>query len=197
MIVVNFKTYEQAMGEKAVQLAKICKLVADETGIRIIAAPQLADIPACVATGIECWTQKYEPRAKGNTGTLLNHSDHRIDRPTLDRTLLELAGIEICVCAAGAKEAINLSDAGVDYVAFEPPDLIGNREKSVSSERPEDIQHLVSSIQVPVLVGAGVHNTEDVKIALEMGAKGVLVATDIVLAEDPLKQLQELAMAFK
>lgn len=197
MIVVNFKAYEQATGEKAVNLAQICKQIADASGIRIVAVPQLADIPACAAVGIECWTQKYEPQVKGNVGTLLNHSDHRIDRPTLDRTLLELVGIEICICAASAKEAINLSDAGVDYVAFEPPDLIGNRDKSVSSERPEEIQEIVNSVRCPVLVGAGIHSAADVKASLAFGAKGILVATDIVLAQDPQKELRELAAAFK
>ena len=195
MIIVNFKRY--VSGDGAVDLARVCKRVGEETGVRIIVCPQLSDLAACVETGAECWAQKYEPEAGGNKGTLLNHSDYRIDRATLERTLLELEGIEVCVCAASVKEAINLSGLEVNYVAFEPPALIGNREKSVSSEKLEDIRRLVSSVQCSVLVGAGVHVAEDVKIALEMGAKGVLVATDVVKAENPEKELRELAEAFE
>ena len=175
MIIVNFKRYVR--GEEAVALARICKKFG------AITCPQLADLAACVETGAECWTQKYEPMAKGHTGTLLNHSDFRLDFKTIEETMLELEGIKI-------------STFDPDFLAFEPPELIGDKDKSVSSEKPEDIQRLVSSVQVPVFVGAGVHNAQDVKIALEMGAKGILVATDVVKAANPEKELRELAGAF-
>ena len=195
MIIVNFKRY--VSGEQAVGLARVCKRVGEEMGVRIIVCPQLSDLAWCVETGAECWAQKYEPEARGNKGTLLNHSDYRIDRATLERTLLELEGVEICVCAVSVKEAINLSGLEVNYVAFEPPALIGNREKSVSSEEPEEIREIVLSAQCSVLIGAGVHSAQDVKVGLAMGAKGVLVATDVVKAADPEKELRELAEAFE
>ena len=195
MIIVNFKRY--VSGEQAMGLARVCKRIGEETGVRIIVCPQLSDLAACVEAGAECWAQKYEPEARGNKGTLLNHSDYRIDRATLDRTLLELEGVETCVCAASVKEAVNLSGLEVNYVAFEPPALIGNREKSVSSEEPEEIREIVLSAQCPVLIGAGVHSAQDVKVGLAMGAKGVLVATDVVKAADPERELRELAEAFR
>jgi triosephosphate isomerase len=74
----------------------------------------------------------------------------------------------------------------------------------VTSEKPEIISEVVKAMAegvttapIPVLVGAGVHSAADVKKALELGAKGVLVATDVVLAEDPEVALRELASAFK
>lgn len=188
MIIVNFKRYVR--GEEAVALARICKKFG------AITCPQLADLAACVETGAECWTQKYEPMAKGHTGTLLNHSDFRLDFKTIEETMLELEGIKICVCCKDVEEGIKISTFDPDFLAFEPPELIGDKDKSVSSEKPEDIQRLVSSVQVPVFVGAGGHNAQDVKIALEMGAKGILVATDVVKAANPEKELRELAGAF-
>ena len=47
-----------------------------------------------------------------------------------------------------------------------------------------------------MLIGAGVHTPEDVKVGIELGVTGILVATDIVLAEDPEYQLRELARVF-
>ena len=143
--------------------------------------------------GAECWTQKYEPEAKGHVGTLLNHSDYRLDFKMIEETMLNLEGIKVCVCCKDVEEGIKIAGFNPDWLAFEPPELIGNKEKSVSSERPEDIRRLVSSVQCSVLVGAGVHDAEDVRVALEMGAKGILVATDVVKAVDPEKELRELA----
>lgn len=188
MIVVNFKIY--VSGKQAVDLARICKKFG------AIACVQLIDLAACVKTGVECWTQRYEPKAVGHTGTLLNHSDYRLDFKTIEETMLNLEGIKVCVCCKDVAEGIKIADFGPDFLAFEPPELIGNTEKSVSSEKPEDIKHLVSSVQIPVLVGAGVHSAQDVKIALEMGAKGIVLATDVVKAMDPEKELRELAEAF-
>jgi len=188
MIIVNFKRY--VSGQEAVSLATLCKKYG------AIACPQLIDLVACVETGAECWTQKYEPTAEGNTGTLLNHSDYRVDTQTLEKTLLEIENLTTCVCCATVEEGMKIDELRPDFLAFEPPELIGNKEKSVSSEKPEDIRQLVSSVTCPVLVGAGVHNAQDVKSALEMGAKGILVATDVVKAKDPEKELRELVMAF-
>jgi len=189
MIVLNFKRYLDLNG--AVRLAQIAKKYG------AIVCPQPDHLAACLETGVECWTQKYEPMARGHTGTLLNHSDYRLDFKTIEETMLELEGIKVCVCCKDAEEGMRIADFGPDFLAYEPPELIGNKEKSVASERPEDIQRLASSVQCPVLVGAGVHNAQDVKSALEMGARGILVATDVVKATDPEKELRELVEAFK
>jgi triosephosphate isomerase len=45
---------------------------------------------------------------------------------------------------------------------------------------------------VPVLCGAGVKTGKDVRRALELGAKGVLLASGVVKAKDPRKALQDL-----
>ncbi len=189
MIVVNFKRY--VSGEGAVALARICKKYG------AIVCPQLSDLVGCVETGAECWTQKYEPQAAGHTGTLLNHSDFRLDFKTIEETMLDLEGIKACVCCKDVEEGVKIAGFDPDWLAFEPPELIGGKEKSVSSERPEEIRDLVLRARCQVLVGAGVHSAEDVRIALEMGAKGILVATDVVKAEDPEKELRELVEAFK
>jgi uncharacterized protein related to proFAR isomerase len=48
----------------------------------------------------------------------------------------------------------------------------------------------------PVLVGAGVHSEEDIRIATSLGAVGVLLATDVVKSNDPKAELLKLAGGF-
>ncbi len=214
MIVVNFKTYRQATGYRAVRLAQIFRKVMAETKVRIVAVPQVADLRNCVETGVECWVQHVDPAEQGkNTGwitvedveeagaagTLLNHSEHKLVKDQLEKTMKLIVGMafQACICAADVEEAKWAAGLGPNYVAYEPPELVGSVDKSVASEKPETIKEIVAGASCPVLIGAGVHSPEDVKVGLELGATGILVATDIVLAEDPEYQLRELARAFK
>ncbi len=43
-ILLNYKTYIQGTGQGAVEIAKACKAVSEESGIEIAVAPQLPDI---------------------------------------------------------------------------------------------------------------------------------------------------------
>ncbi len=214
MIVVNFKTYKETTGYRAVNLARICKRVMEDTGIRIIAVPQIADLRNCVETGAECWVQHIDPVEQGkNTGwttveeveeagalgTLLNHSEHKLTWETLTKTMSLIAGMafQACICAADPAEAVKASELKPNYIAYEPPELVGSTDKSVSSEKPEIIEEVVKAVTYPVLVGAGIHSIEDVRTAVRLGAKGILVATDVVLAEGQEKELRILAEGFK
>ncbi len=217
MIVVNFKTYKEATGFKALELAYACKRIEEETKVRIVAVPQLPDLYQCVETGVECWVQHVDPIEQGrNTGwvdreaveeagakgTLLSHSEHKLSTEVLSKTVEVVGGhsFVVCVCVGSAEEAALITGLRpqVDFVAFEPADLIGSTDRSVSSEKPDEIQKVIQSAgNIPVLVGAGVHSVEDIKVALKIGAKGVLLATDVVKASDPEEELRKLALAFK
>ena len=94
MLVVNFKTYLEATGKKAVELAKVAEEIARERGISIAVAPQFTDLkPVSEATGIPVFSQHIDPirpgastghilaeavKSSGAVGTLLNHSERRI-----------------------------------------------------------------------------------------------------------------------
>lgn len=214
MIVVNFKTYKEATGYKAIELARLCRTVSETTGVRIVVAPQLADLRNCVETGVDCWTQHLDPVEQGKftgwvsvedveeigaRGTLLNHSEHKLTEEVLKKTM-ELIGdmaFEACLCADSLEEAQKIAVLGPDFIAYEPTELIGSKDKSVSTEKPELIEQIVKAVNVPVLIGAGVHSADDVKVGLKLGAKGILVATDVVLADNPEEELRKLAEAFK
>lgn len=197
MIIVNFKKY--VSGEAAVNLAKICKKVSDETNVKIIVAVQTQDILECLNTDTECWTQFWDPKAVEYDGTLLNHSDYPLsdDELAIQSSQCTIADIPFCICVNSVEEGMKAAKLLPDFIAYEPHELIGSRDKSVSSEKPSNIQDLTSKISIPVLIGAGIHSPEDIKIGLQLGARGFLLATDVVKAVDPDKQLRELADAFE
>jgi len=77
-------------------------------------------------------------------------------------------------------------------VAVEPPELIGG-DISVSTAQPEVVSGAVQLIgSNKTLVGAGVKNAEDVKISIELGASGVLLASGVTKAVDPESVLRDL-----
>ena len=77
IIIVNFKTYLEATGQKAVELAKSAEKASKETGVSIAVSPQFADI-ARVADAVEIpvFAQHIDPIKPGNsTGSVLCRID--------------------------------------------------------------------------------------------------------------------------
>ena len=85
---------------------------------------------------------------------------------------------------------------GPEYVAIEPPELIGSGI-SVSKANPDIIRKSVAAVRavnpkVKVLTGAGIQSGECVKIAVDLGTDGVLLASSVVKAKDPGAVMREL-----
>ena len=105
-------------------------------------------------------------------------------------------GFEVCACAAGMEEARALAALVPDYVAVEPPELIGG-DISVTSADPGVVSGTVSAVvqtndQVQVLCGAGIKSGKDVTTAMSLGAKGVLLASGVTKSPNPSESLSEL-----
>jgi hypothetical protein len=87
----------------------------------------------------------------------------------------------------GTSVAAAAAALGPDYVAIEPPELIGSGV-SVCRADPGIIRRSVEAARkvapgVKVLCGAGIQTGECVRIALELGTNGVLLASSVVKAE--------------
>lgn len=215
MIFVNFKTYEQGTGQAALGLAKTCQKVAGKASVDIFSVVQVADIFRLASQGLKIWAQHVDnvnfgpntgqilPQAvaaAGAKGVLLNHSEYKLPVEVIKDTLKRCRALKLktLVCADNLEEAKAIAEAKPDLIAYEPSEFIGSRTGSVSTAKPEVIKDFTSQIKkVPVLAGAGIHSQKDVKIALQLGAKGILVATDVVLADKPEKELLDLAGGFK
>lgn len=215
MIFVNFKTYKEGTGEGAVKLAKICQEVSKATSLKIIPFVQAVDIFRLARLGFEVWAQHLDdidfgpntgqilPQAilaAGARGTILNHSENKLPIPVIGSIVArcQRLGLKTLVCAESIEEGKEVAVFKPDFLAYEPPEFIGSQMASVSTAKPEVIRDFVKEIKtISILVGAGIHSQEDVKIAIKLGAVGVLVATDVVLAKEPKKELIDLAGGFK
>jgi triosephosphate isomerase len=216
MIFVNFKTYPQASGQRAVKLAKICQEVAQSNRIPIIPCVQAIDLSLVVKeVKIPIWVQHVDPVADGKntgevtaaavklhgaSGTLLNHSEHPLDFEDLKKAinLSQEAGLKTLVLTKDLKTAKTIDGLIPEYLGLEEPALIGSKTAMVESARlRQAIKDFVSQTEnaIPV-IGAGINEESDIKESLALGVKGVLVASGIVLAKNPQSVLQRMAEAF-
>ncbi len=215
VLIVNCKTYEAASGPEAQKLAYTCEKVADQTGAEIAIAPQNADIGRLAEkVSIPVLAQHTDPEGYGSNtgsdiaetlayngtdGTLINHSEDQVSLDTIESVIerAETSDMETVVCVDEQTLADNAADFKPDYIAYEPPELIGG-DTSVSEAKPEVLESVIETVggRAPVLTGAGVKNEEDVRKALELGSKGILVASGVIKADDPEQALRDLVEPF-
>jgi len=212
VMVINLKTYEEGSGINALRLAKIADSLG--TGVDIILAVQPTDLKTIAeSVGIRVFSQHVDPiaygantgwilpeavKAAGAKGTLLNHSERRIDIETLGRSIKRCReiGLNTVACADTPETAERIARLKPDYIAIEPPELIGG-EISVSKARPEVITESLEMVgDIPLLCGAGIKNGEDVRKAKELGAKGILVASGVVKSKNPEERIRDLFEGF-
>jgi triosephosphate isomerase len=215
LFVVNFKTYEQSTGENAVKLAKaIEKAASKKKGVETIIAVQPTDLwQVSKSVNIPVFAQHLDPvepgahtgwilpqalKAAGAAGTLLNHSERRLDLASLEKSIAaaRAQGLRVIACADTPETAASVARLKPDCLAIEPPELIGG-DVSVSTARPGIITDTLSVAGgTPVLVGAGIKTAEDVSIGRRLGAAGILVASGIVKAADPAKAALDMLGGF-
>lgn len=213
-IITNFKVYQSATHNRALDIAKIHDELARETGVNLIVCPQMVDLgiiakevdipvysqhidPLVYGSGTG-WTLPESVKAHGAMGTLLNHSEHRLEWDTLEESVKRAKdlGLTVVVCAKDPDECEKMNALEPDFIAYEPPELIGG-DVSVSTAKPELIKEAVERVNCGLIVGAGVKNGEDVRIALELGAVAVLVASGVTKAHLPKEALQDLISGIK
>ena len=215
VIVVNVKTYGEATGEKALEMAKIMDKVSEETGVNIAIAVQSADI-RLVAPDVKIpvfaqhidpirpgshtgWTLAEAVKEAGAVGTLINHSEHRLKLADIDEciSIAKKVGLMQIVCSNNISTSKAIAALNPDFVAVEPPELIGG-DISVTTANPEIVSGTVEEVrkinrEIKILCGAGVKNGKDVRKAIELGTDGVLLASGVVKAKDKEEVLRDLA----
>ena len=145
-------------------------------------------------------------KAAGAEGSIINHSEHRIGPGEIAATIKRLRDTNMTsiLCVRNVRELRKYVPLGPDYVAIEPPELIGSG-RAVSTERPEIISGAARAVSEPprasaasressssssitaaaharpqLLCGAGVVSGADVAKAAELGSAGILVASGII-----------------
>lgn len=214
---MNFKTYAEATGRNALNLAKTAEKINQETGVALGIAPQYVDIASIAQNvSIPVFAQHIDPvthgsftghvlpeavKEAGAIGTLINHSERRLKLADIDAaiTRAQQVGLVTVICSNNSAVSAAIAALKPNMVAVEPPELIGSGI-SVSKAQPEVVSGTVELVKrvnpnVIVLCGAGITTGEDVAAALKLGTEGVLVASGIVKAKDQYKALLDFAEA--
>lgn len=219
MLVINLKSYIETIGKRGLELLEAAEKVAEEYDIDIVIAPQFTDIYLLSknAKKVKIFAQHIDPiepgaytghilpeavKEAGAVGTLINHSEKPMKIIDIEKAIniAKRLGLITVVCANDNIVGAAIAKFNPNYVAVEPPELIGTGI-SVSTARPEIVINSVKMIKeinsnIKVLVGAGISNREDVKKALEFGAEGVLLSSAVTKANNFYEKIKELAEGF-
>jgi triosephosphate isomerase len=219
LIVLNFKTYRESTGDEALRLAKICEDISREYSVEMVVVPQAADIYAIShAVKIPVYAQHVDGvgyggftghitaaslKANGARGSLINHSERRLKLAEIESSITTCRsfGLKTIVCTNNVATTRAAASLEPDYVAVEPPELIGSGIP-VSKANPDVIRDSVNAVlsiapNVGVLCGAGITHGEDLDAALQLGSEGVLLASGIIKAKDQRKALEDLVTGAK
>lgn len=214
MFIINCKNYEEAVGKNIAGLVKTAQRVSKKYNVKIAVAPP-QHLAGLIAGGsVVILAQHVDDALVGSTtgyvvpellkksdirGSLINHSEHRIPSNQIAKLVAKLRQLKMIsvVCVKDVAEAKRYAKLEPDYIAIEPPELIGSG-KAVSNEKPELITGAASAVRsaknrTRLLCGAGIVSGQDVSRAVELGARGILVASGIVKAKDWNKIINEFA----
>lgn len=219
LFIVNFKNYAEVSGRNSLKLAQATEYVANRSKIRIAVAPpagSLANIANTVS--IPVFAQHLDhselgsatgfmvpeiAKSYGASGSLINHSEHRLPVQTIKHLVERLHNLKMVsvVCARTPAEVRKMAEFAPDYIAIEPPELIGSGI-AVSKAKPSVITRSIDAVNdvnpnVSVICGAGIVSAEDVSAAIRLGSRGILVASGIVKAKNWKIKIKELADAMK
>lgn len=216
MFIINCKNYEETSGEQILKLVKISEKISKKIGVTIAVAPGQHQIALLSKSKIPIFAQHLDNAKVGSTtgflipeivkksnikGSLINHSEHRISEKDISEIIGRLKALNLIsvLCVKDVHEAKKFAKLGPNYIAIEPPELIGSG-KAVSKETPELIVDAAKAVReqnkkTKLLCGAGIVSADDVKKALELGSVGILVASGIVKSKNWEKIILEFAKA--
>jgi triosephosphate isomerase (TIM) len=216
MFVINCKNYEEISGDKIKKFIKIAEQVSKKYKVKIVISPPQHLIGLVANSSIPIFAQHIDNFKIGSTtgyiipellkkskvkGSLINHSEHRISSKEIEKLVLKLKELKMIsiVCVKDVAEVKKYLKINPDFIAIEPPELIGSG-KAVSTEKPDLIQKAASVVnssknKTKLLCGAGIVSGEDVTKSLELGSKGILVASGIIKAKNWNKIISEFAKA--
>ena len=218
LFVINFKNYLEISADKTVTLALAAQKAAKNLNLEIVIAPpqpsiaivmQNVDIPVFCQhvddADIGQSTGFFIPelaRSYGASGSIINHSEHRLSYVTISNLVQRLKQLDMTsvVCAQTPNEVAQLAKLNPDFIAIEPPELIGSG-KAVSRESPKIIIDSIKSATqnskyTKLICGAGIVDQSDVTAALQLGVEGILVASGIIKSTTWYEKILELGSAF-
>ena len=221
VLFINFKTYAESTGKNAVGFAKNAQKIAGKEKASIALVVQAVDIRAVSkAVKLPVFAQHIDPvsfgsstgsilpeavKEAGAVGTVLNHAENKRDNAFIEKAIKRAkeAGLIAMACAENLERAKQIASfrQKPDLIAVELPELIGG-DLSVSTANPGLITDSVKAVkeiapEIGVITGAGIKNGSDAKKALELGTKGVFVASGIIRAGNQSAAIKDIVGGFK
>ena len=217
-LVINLKNYYEILGDNSINIVQDAKKASLSNHKDIIIAPPPSSLLALSKIKIPIVSQHVDDvplgattgfivpeiiKSYGAVGSIINHSEHKIEHSkikNLVKRLRELDMISI-VCADDLHELKAISQFSPDFLAIEPPELIG-KGVAVSKVNPSIIEESVQAVKrisptVKVLCGAGIVDKYDVEKALELGAEGILISSGVIKSSSWYNKILELSSVLK
>ncbi|MFH1751895.1 MAG: triose-phosphate isomerase [archaeon] len=214
LIIVNYKLYAEATGSKALEFTRRLEKAITDKAV-IIITPQTIDLKELKekssltvfsqnVNGVSYGkgTGKMLPESlkmTGIKGSLINHAENPLSLNEIELIVKKFKELSLTsiVCVNDLESAKKIAVFEPDYIAYEPPELIGSTTNSVADSKPEVMETTIKAVkeispETEVLAGAGVKSSQDMKVTLQLGGKGCLLATAVMKSENPEKALQEI-----
>src|SRR5206468_11463845 len=175
-LVINLKNYNEISGDNSTKIVQDAKKASLSNHKDIIIAPPPSSLLALSKIKIPIISQHVDDVALGATtgfivpeivksygavGSIINHSEHKIEYLQIKSLVKRLRDLEMVsiVCAADLDEVEKTSRLSPDFLAIEPPELIGNGV-AVSKANPSIVRNSVKVVKrvspaVKVICGAG------------------------------------------
>jgi len=217
-LIINLKNYSEISGDNSIRIVEDAKNVRLMNHADIVVAPPPSSILALSKIAIPIVSQHVDDAAIGATtgfivpeivksygaiGSIINHSEHKIEYSQIKSLVKRLRDLEMVsiVCAADLDEVEKTSRLSPDFLAIEPPELIG-KGVAVSKANPSIVKNSVKVVKrispaVKILCGAGIVDKYDVEKAIELGAEGILISSGIVKSSSWYDKILELSSVLK
>ena len=219
-LVINFKAYGEGYGKSLDRLVQVINDIKPPQGIDIIIAPPNPELSRIKSKfpKLKVYAQTVDLNELGSyTGTMpisavalcgidgfiINHPEKRRTIPEIESaiTLSRKMGINYLVCVSNLEELKKVLKFKPSITSIEPPELIGTGV-SAAAANPDLIVNAVQltkkiSPDTELLLGAGISGPLDIKKAIKLGTKGVMLASAFVKSKEPEKKLGELLSGFK
>lgn len=206
MIIVNFKNYKT--GKDVLKLAKKLNKISTRKKIIVcVPAVNIQEVGKKIRLKVYAQHVDYHISEKstgfilpesikklGASGSLLNHSEHKLSLEIIKKTIKKCKkiNIKIIACASSLNEVSKLKNFQPFAIAYEDPKLISTG-KSITKYRTNDLKRfvlLLNETKIIPLCGAGISSAEDYLAALKIGCKGVLVSSIITKSRNTEKFLK-------
>ncbi|MFN4336377.1 MAG: triose-phosphate isomerase [Candidatus Nitrosocaldus sp.] len=219
ILIINFKNYMEVSGKRCLALALEAEKVAKELNMLesiAVAPPNPALALVAEHVDIPVIAQHVDDKGEGSTtgynvanmlrsfnirGSIVNHSEHRLLLKEIEGIVkaLRTSNMVAVVCVREPSEIDSIAgfELEPDYIAIEPPELIGTGN-AVSKSKPEVITGSIErtnalGLKSKIICGAGIVDGNDSKAAIRLGSKGVLVASGIVKADNWYERIKDIA----